>query len=1503
MAVNVSKIPNNNKFDPVREAILDLQGQIEDTGTSIGNGTLTINTSSPLTGTGTFTANQAGPTTINIGIDGAEYLTNITHDTVNQKLVVTYGDGTTADLSLAQYIDDTNLARLVSGTVNSTTGIATFTRDDDTTFTVDFSGFLEDDTLDSVTTRNNVTTNTISIGGADITYQDANSKIRLQSGSFADANDRYEILATGDVLMFQYWDNDQGNGTSVIRPLAHFEWGGAADNDIVLYGDVIIRNENSASPEVDVKVLDMDVNGGVVNLTNINDGTFAGDLTADTVTATTTLTVGTTNVYNNLPDGISWSDTDNRLKIGVSKNVGGTTETAIQPILLANLLTEGYIPYVASGGAGSSTINSKVSDSWLKVTTDTLELGASDPISHQIRYARFLWQAGTNDKISTVYGAKDITASIQYLGGSTTAKIEFTGGSGGGRIQFNDEYTFPATDGTSGQVLSTNGSGDLSWVAAGGPTTSDLQDVTDNGATTTNTIEVGGLTSNGNIVAEDAEVHVGDVSGDSWTRIKHAQADSYGFDWIHGNATVIVNEQGGTNEALVLGDTDTTSGSSGLFGISYSTDGGANWTKKLDLRGNGDLYVGSSGTTKVLTTADEGSGNGIDADTVDGLQASQFLRSDADDVATGTITFENGILIGTGDFGTSADRASIVFGEGSPTSNSMYIEYNGEGLSGAANSLYIGTYDTAGDIARFTYGGDIEFTSNNWSVGAGGTLSAVSLIGSSVTVNGEMHADSIDIHPNNLAGNARIRSLMSGGNAGLEFSDSADNLSSGDQYFLLGANDVAVGKFEIRFNSSAFTTGWDSEGTLLAEFKGDDNSVSFPSGNVFANNKLAIGTTTFTGDAKLLVGSYLSVGSAAVAQLNGFVRIRQQLIIHDDTDTSKEALLDYNATNGFSFISSNGGSNNFGIGTTTPDTHLDVSSGVHTKLRVQTTGVADASVEILGYDAGVHIGDPTNGNRWAIWNDGVSTTSKLGFGSYALGGWYTDGAQVMTLTHDGKVGIGTTTPSAKLDVNGTVALGNGSQAIQPDADLTIRVGNEFAGLDFKSTRTSGNIGGLRWFDSNNTMQTQLLVQVDGTLNYYDEVSGVSRLYIDGSSGDVTIGGTACIKMQEDHFINLRFDINDNNNSVQYILLCVNAGGNDVNGTIRMDRTSGLRHACSVDIIVSAGSSLSPVGGLRAHGVAGLGEPEYRLVTCTYSGTSYIALEISNPDYYYETSGAYFTGRIVSTGQKLVPVLASGVSSVANFESNSEHSVQGNFVVKDGWVGVGVGNPTYQVDVAGEVGIDSYIRHRGDDDTYFGFNADNSFKVRTGGGDRFVVDNNYSYISHKLSIGTTTTTTSAKLIVGGALSASSSAIGQFDGFLRIRDSIFLHDDSNTANEVRLRCTGSNQAQLTGTFTASSDIIAFSDARVKENVKTIDNALDKVLAMRGVSYNRTDQEDKSKKVGVIAQEIQKVLPEVVTENGDGMLGVSYGNIVGVLIEAIKEQQKQIDELKARLDGSTD
>jgi hypothetical protein len=102
---------------------------------------------------------------------------------------------------------------------------------------------------------------------------------------------------------------------------------------------------------------------------------------------------------------------------------------------------------------------------------------------------------------------------------------------------------------------------------------------------------------------------------------------------------------------------------------------------------------------------------------------------------------------------------------------------------------------------------------------------------------------------------------------------------------------------------------------------------------------------------------------------------------------------------------------------------------------------------------------------------------------------------------------------------------------------------------------------------------------------------------------------------------------------------------------------------------------------------------------------------------------------------------------------------------------------------------------------------------------------------------------------------------------------------------------------GTITTSGNITAFSDISLKENIETIPNAIEKVNQINGITYTRNDVDDKEERhTGVIAQEVEAVLPEAVTTNDDGIKSVAYGNMVGLLIEAIKEQQKEIETLKA-------
>ena len=101
---------------------------------------------------------------------------------------------------------------------------------------------------------------------------------------------------------------------------------------------------------------------------------------------------------------------------------------------------------------------------------------------------------------------------------------------------------------------------------------------------------------------------------------------------------------------------------------------------------------------------------------------------------------------------------------------------------------------------------------------------------------------------------------------------------------------------------------------------------------------------------------------------------------------------------------------------------------------------------------------------------------------------------------------------------------------------------------------------------------------------------------------------------------------------------------------------------------------------------------------------------------------------------------------------------------------------------------------------------------------------------------------------------------------------------------------------GAATFNNDVTAFSDVILKDNIDTIDNALDRVKGMRGVFFDRKDNKQQ-RQTGVIAQEVEPFLPEVVRETKDEkkIKSVAYGNMVGVLIEAIKELNAKIEELQ--------
>ncbi len=168
-------------------------------------------------------------------------------------------------------------------------------------------------------------------------------------------------------------------------------------------------------------------------------------------------------------------------------------------------------------------------------------------------------------------------------------------------------------------------------------------------------------------------------------------------------------------------------------------------------------------------------------------------------------------------------------------------------------------------------------------------------------------------------------------------------------------------------------------------------------------------------------------------------------------------------------------------------------------------------------------------------------------------------------------------------------------------------------------------------------------------------------------------------------------------------------------------------------------------------------------------------------------------------------------------------------------------------------IDDYIVHNGDTNSYMGFNGTDSFVIFT---------NN----TRQISIGSNATTLE---YAGNAKLAT----------------------TNTGIDV------------TGTLNATSDVVAFysSDERLKDNIKYIGKPLEKIEKIGGYTYDWNDKQDiyevGSKDVGVIAQEIEEVLPELVVTRDNGFKAVKYEKIVPLLIESIKELKKEVDDIKKK------
>ena len=136
----------------------------------------------------------------------------------------------------------------------------------------------------------------------------------------------------------------------------------------------------------------------------------------------------------------------------------------------------------------------------------------------------------------------------------------------------------------------------------------------------------------------------------------------------------------------------------------------------------------------------------------------------------------------------------------------------------------------------------------------------------------------------------------------------------------------------------------------------------------------------------------------------------------------------------------------------------------------------------------------------------------------------------------------------------------------------------------------------------------------------------------------------------------------------------------------------------------------------------------------------------------------------------------------------------------------------------------------------------------------------------------------------------------DAGATLLDSNKLHIANNATESLIEGDFSAKTLTINGALTATGNITAYSDERIKENIQEIPNALDAVDAIRGVSYTRTDTKEDS--VGVIAQEVEALFPELISEHKDGIKSVNYNGLIGVLFSAVKELSTKVKELESQI-----
>ncbi len=683
-------------------------------------------------------------------------------------------------------------------------------------------------------------------------------------------------------------------------------------------------------------------------------------------------------------------------------------------------------------------------------------------------------------------------------------------------------------------------------------------------------------------------------------------------------------------------------------------------------------------------------------------------------------------------------------------------------------------------------------------------------------------------------------------------------------------------------------------------------------GNIKASGRVSAGANA-TADMDLVPFKQMN-DSLAVVRAGGL-----------NVDNLTSAYVPYYDGTGFdnSRITING--TNVGIGTTTPssDLHIKVgSSGYSFPTNTDGLIIEDPAEPQL------FLSGSSNTRGYINFGDNINNKAgRLVYDNYVNAmAFFTNGNnERMRIDSAGNVGIGTPDTKGKLALNSTVSLNAASLGMQENYALN---------LDNTSANYTGDWSGISFSASANYLNVGASIihrrkgsESAGNLEFYTKTSTVRgaepqlamRLTAQGNmeaTGKVTAGANATANMDlvplaqmSDSLAALRADGVSVDNLTSAYVPYFDGSGLDNSPVAIADTSVGI-------------GTTTPKAALHVK----TGSTGHSLSLIPQSS---VLIESSDDPHLLLEGGAGSTGQILfgdDINYKKAAIKYVHSDDAMTFITNGP-DVERMRITSTGNVGIGTSDPASTLHIKENAGtglyqliIDNHTS-MGGYKSGIGFrvadDANNStyvksaifFRRELGGigtlnfamnnvsGDGNVQDSDVKMTLNRMgNLGIGTTSPSEKLDVAGNIKASGSLT--IAGNLAMGAGNYINADGDNEG---LSFDADGKGTFSTDLTVNGNTFFPSDRRLKTNIETLSDVIDKINRIRGVRFEFKDQTKYATgpKIGVIAQELQKVYPELVTEGADGFLKVDYTQLTGILLQAVKEQQKEIDTLKQQME----